>query len=235
MIISVCILLRIKMYDVRLQCPFTCIVSGASNTGKTTFIFNLLQCKDMLFTKIPARTILFYKKHQNVYDYMISKGLVDELVYIKGDMISESDFERKVSKYRNKGGSLCLFDDLLEAIDETNSKIFTKISHHENCSVIFLTQNLFVDNKHYRTMSKNATYMVLMKNPRNMSQIKNLSSQMCSEKSLLVNAYKEATRAAYSYLFIDFHPRTPEHIRLRSHILPHQAPMKVYLETNGIC
>jgi len=224
-----------KMYDVRLQCPFTCIVSGASNTGKTTFIFNLLRSKDVLLTKMPSKTLLFYKKHQDVYDQMIEAGLVDELVFIKGDMISESDFERKVSKYRNSGGSLCVFDDLLEAIDETNSKIFTKISHHENCNVIFLTQSLFVDNKHYRTMSKNATYMVLMKNPRNMSQIKNLSSQMCSEKSLLVKAYKDATRAAYSYLFIDFHPRTPEHIRLRSHILPYQGPIKVYLDSNGVC
>jgi len=233
--VSLLSFLKNKMYDVRLQCPFTCIVSGASNTGKTTFIFNLLQCKDVLFTQIPSRTILFYKKHQDVYDSMIKAGLVDELVFIKDDMISESDFERKVSKFKNKGGSLCIFDDLLEAIDETNSKIFTKISHHEKCNVIFLTQNLFVDNKHYRTMSKNVTYMVLMKNPRNMSQIKSLSSQMCSEKSLLVKAYKEATRTAYSYLFIDFHPRTPEHIRLRSHILPNQGPMKVYLETNSIC
>lgn len=223
------------MYDVRLQCPFTCILSGPSNAGKTTFCFNLLQCKDVLFSKIPSHTILFYKKHQDVYDYMIKAKLVDELVHIEGDMISEHEFEKRVSKYRSKNGSLCLFDDCLELIDETNSKIFTKISHHENCSVIFLTQSLFADNKHYRTMSRNATYMVLMKNPRNISQIKNLSSQMCADKSLLVNAYKEATKTAYSYLFIDFHPRTPEHIRFRSNILPNEGPMKVYLERNSLC
>lgn len=223
------------MYDIRLQCPFTCIVSGASNTGKTTLIFNLLQCKNEIFSTPPSHTILFYKKHQDVYEQMIKNKLVDELVYVEGDMISETDFERRVSKYRSKNGSLCLFDDLLEAVDETNSKIFTKISHHERCSVIFLTQSLFVDNKHYRTMSKNATYMILMKNPRNMSQIKNLSSQMCAEKSLLVNAYKEATKQAYSYLFIDFHPRTPEHIRLRSNILPNQTPVKVYMDKNSLC
>jgi len=151
-----------------LHCPFTCIVSGTSNTGKTTLFSTFCIEKMCSLVKCPQKQFCFIKKHQDVYNQMINAGLADELVFIKGDMISESDFEREVSKYRNSGGSLCVIDSLIEAIDKSNSKICTKISHHENCDVIFLTQSLFVDNKHYRTMSKNATYMVLMKSPRNM-------------------------------------------------------------------
>lgn len=165
---------------------------------------------------------------------MKRSNIIDEMIEVDGDMISEHEFEKMVSKYKNKGGTLCIFDDLMESVDETNSKIFTKISHHENCSVIFLTQSLFLDNKHYRTMSRNATYIVLMKNPRNVSQIKNLSSQMCADQKLLIGAYKEATKHPYSYLLLDFHPQIPEHIRLRSHIFPNQQPMRVYMSCNGI-
>lgn len=74
-----------------------------------------------------------------------------------------------------------------------------------------------------------------MKNPRNVSQIKNLSTQMCSDQSLLIDAYKQATKSPYSYILIDFHPQTPEHIRLRSDIFPNRGPMKVFLEKNSIC
>lgn len=83
-------------------------------------------------------------------------------------------------------------------------------------------------------MSRNATYIIIMKNPRDVAQIKNLSSQMGIDKNLLVEAYKEATKRAYSYLLLDFHPTTPDHIRLRSNILPGPTPMCVYLHKNSV-
>lgn len=222
------------MYNVLFQCPFTMICSGSSQCGKTTFIFNLIQSRKVLFSKMPAKTIMFYKKHQDIYNQMLSNKLVDELVEVDEKMVSEEDFTKKVAPYKEKGGTLCVFDDLMEYIDATNSKIFTKIAHHENCSVIFLTQSLFVDNKHYRVMSRNANYIVVMKNPRDVSQIKNLSMQMGAEKDLLMGAYKEATKKAYTYLLIDFYPTTPEHIRLRSNIFQSEGPTKIYLHKNSI-
>jgi len=222
------------MYNVLFQCPFTLICSGSTQCGKTTFVLNLLKCREFMFSKKPCRVILFYKKYQEMYDEMLKLKLVDETIEIDSEMISENDFEKKVSPYRNKGGSLCIFDDLMECIDETNSKIFTKIAHHENASVVFITQSLFLDNKHYRIMSRNANYIVAMKNPRDISQMKNLSNQMGAPKNLVSSAYKEATKKAYSYLLLDFHPTTPEHIRLRSDIFPNEMPMKVFMHKNSI-
>ena len=45
-------------------------------------------------------------------------------------------------------------------------------------SVIFLTQNLFHKNKHMRTISLNAHYLVLFKNPRDVEQFTTLARQM---------------------------------------------------------
>lgn len=222
------------MYDVMLKTPFTAIISGSSNCGKTVLTHNILHYKKLLFDVLPQRTFLFYKKHQKSYNLMLKSGLVDELIEVEDEMIGEKEFEKKVSPFKNGGGSLCIFDDCMEMIDSTNSKIFTKIAHHENCNIIFLTQSLFVDNKHYRVMSRNSTYIIVMKNPRNVAQIKNLSAQMGVSDSLLVDAYREATKEPYSYLFIDFHPTTPDHIRIRSNILPGPSPMKVYMHKNAV-
>ena len=52
-----------------------------------------------------------------------------------------------------------------EIADETVANLFTKGSHHRNVSVVFLAQNLLPKNKCARTMSLNAHYIVLFKNP----------------------------------------------------------------------
>ena len=47
-----------------------------------------------------------------------------------------------------------------------------------NTSVIYLVQNLFPKGKESRTISINAQYMVLFKNPRDNTQVVNLAKQM---------------------------------------------------------
>ena len=58
---------------------------------------------------------------------------------------------------------LLILDDLMDATNETVSTIFTKISHHRNISVIYITQNVFHKGKQSRTISLNAHYVVLFK------------------------------------------------------------------------
>lgn len=52
------------------------------------------------------------------------------------------------------------------------SKHFTAEHGTRTLSIIFLTQSLFVGIQHYRVMSRNATYIIVMKNPRDVAQIK---------------------------------------------------------------
>ena len=104
-------------------------------------------------------------------------------------------------------GTLLIIDDLMDETDETIAKLFTKGSHHRNVSVVFLVQNLFHKNKYIRTISLNAHYMVLFKNPRDASQFASLARQMYPNRSAFaVEAYKDATREPYSYLLVDLRP-----------------------------
>jgi len=145
-------------YDTRLKTPFNCIISGASKSGKTTLVQNILSVRNDMFTQNPERVILFYKFMQNVYQEMLDNKLVDELVDTSSDEYNFEKIVEKVQPYKNGNGCLIIFDDSMTDITGDFEQIFTNISHHQNCSVIFITQNLFFNNKVYRTMSLNAHY-----------------------------------------------------------------------------
>lgn len=73
--------------------------------------------------------------------------------------------------------------------------------------------------------------MVLMKSPRDATQIGILSKQICPNNSrFIVSAYQDATKRPYSYLLLDFKPETPPSLKLRTDIFPHEFPVKTYLE-----
>jgi hypothetical protein len=74
---------------------------------------------------------------------------------------------------RNK--HLIILDDLMDETDQKVVSLFTKKSQHRNISVMYIVQNLFHRGKHH---SLNAHYMVLFKNPRDVSQIMELAHQM---------------------------------------------------------
>ena len=62
-----------------------------------------------------------------------------------------------------------------------------------------------------KTISLNATYIVLFKNPRDMSQVSHLDKQVYpGGNGLLTAAYCDATSSrAHSYVVIDFNQSTP--------------------------
>jgi hypothetical protein len=105
--------------------------------------------------------------------------------------------------------------------DESVANIFTKISHHRNVSVFFLTQNLFHKNKHMRTMSLNAHYLILFKNPRDVTQFATLARQMYSTNwRFALDTFNDATSEAHSYLLVDLKTETENAYRLRTNIFP---------------
>ena len=109
-------------------------------------------------------------------------------------------------------------------MSETNqlvANVFTKISHHRNVSVVYLTQNLFDKNKYARTISLNAHYLVLFKNPRDATQFATLARQMYPNASnFAIEAYKDATSAPYGHLLVDLKPDQDERCRLRTNVFP---------------
>ncbi|KAK3697504.1 hypothetical protein QZH41_002100 [Actinostola sp. cb2023] len=95
----------------------------------------------------------------------------------------------------------------------------------EVVSVIFLCQNVYFQGKIMRTLSLNAAYLVLFKNPRDKLQITTLGKQMYPGKTdQFLHKYEAAVERPYGYLFVDLKPNTPEECRLRTNVLPNDPP-----------
>ena len=189
--------------------PFTCIVGGPSGSGKTSFVIKLIKHADVMFTEIPQSISWHYGEFQQ---WMLNPEY-SSINFIEGLPDMTSLDPTKVN--------LLIIDDLMHEMNEVVAKLFTKGSHHRNTSVLLLTQNIFHQNKHSRTVSLNAHYMVLFKNVRDASQITNLAKQMYpGNVKYLKSSYEDATNKHYGYLLIDLKPDTSDLLRLRTDIFP---------------
>jgi Poxvirus A32 protein len=218
-------------FDARLKTPFNAICAGGSKSGKTTFVNNLLSLSDTIFTKRPEKVILYYKYMQDIYDDMQRRGLIHDLIQINTKDFNYNSIVELIEPYKDGNGSMIIFDDTMTELTPDFEQVFTNLSHHQNCSIIYITQNLFYQDKTFRSMSLNAHYVIAMKNARDQQQFKIFSSQICPGNSTyVVDAYRDATKYPYSYLLLDFTQDSPSVLRLRSKIFPSEFPYTVYLE-----
>lgn len=217
------------MFDVRFNHPSTWTIAGSSQSGKTTFVLKLLRHLYLFKDGTAIKNIIyFYKEWQSMFDIAKSEKLVSEFV---NTLPSLEDVRAKVMAYVKQGGSIIIIDDFMQSLTSDISTIFTSLSHHSNVTVFLITQNLFGKNPVFREISLNSTYIVLMKNPRDASQVSHFARQvMPGRPKFVVDVYKEATKHAHSYLLFDNHQKTPDCLRIRSRILPNEAPMHVWME-----
>lgn len=215
------------MSDLTFKTPFNWMVAGGSGCGKTTKVLNFLRSYKTITDNPKCENIIYYyNEWQPSYDSMSMEGIVTK--WIQGvptlDSIKEETYPHKDT------GSIVVIDDFAHTLKKDILELFTVYSHHGNCSTIFLSQNLFEKNPIFRQISLNCTYVSVFKNPRDRLQISSFARQINPSKSkFIIDSYMEATKKPYSYIFFDNHQRTPDHLRIRSSILPHELPMSVWL------
>ena len=201
------------MYSIQLTHPFGLLVSGGTKTGKTTFVKQLLATANVMIDPPPENIVYFYSEYQDTFREI--ELLVPGTQFVQG--LPDALLDSLNPKIRH----LFIIDDMMDEKDAVIAKLFTKKSHHGNLSVIYIVQNLFHQSKNHRTISLNASYLVLTKNLRDASQVIHLAKQLYpSNTKFFQQAYQMATKEPYTYLFIDLMPTCPDEIRLRSGIFP---------------
>ena len=135
-----------------------------------------------------------------------------------------------MGQFDGKERILLVLDDLISETNDDVERIFTRVSHHKNISVIQLSQNLFYKSKQNRTISLNSHYIVLFKNPRDVNQVATLGRQMYAGRSnFLVESFRDATQRPYGYLLLDLKPQTEDKYRVRTNIFPDDERQYVYV------
>jgi len=204
-----------KCFDFTLKEGSSMLVCGPTMSGKSTFVYALLNDKRM-FSSPPKHVYWFYgaatPELKARKDFILHEGLPDSFEYIPHN-------------------SVIILDDLMhEAKDHAGvTNLFTKLVHHKKLFVINITQNFFLNSKDTRTRRLNTQYIVLFKNPSDATQVHVIGRQMYLEApKYLSDVNAKVTKHAHSYIFIDLRQETPDELRIRSRILPKEYPMRIH-------
>ena len=183
--------------------PFTMIVAGPTRSGKTSWVVSILKNRHSQIKPTPSRIVFCYMHWQPMY--LDLESLIPDIEWYDA-MPTEETFE----SFPN---SIVILDDMMaDVVDDSKMmKVFTERSHHQNISVIFMTQNIFHPGRRARTISLNTQYMVLFDNPRDRQQIRTLASQMYpGDSSNFMDKFKKATSKPYGKLILDLRPNVLE-------------------------
>lgn len=210
--------------------PFNMTVAGPSGCGKTTFVREFLKYYDTLTTlDVPRlRCLWAHGQWQDTYEQPISEFV--DVEYFHG-----MPSEREVSE---RQPHILVLDDLMLETSSGKELIsfLSRYSHHNNTSIIFLTQNLFYSGKNTTDVNRQSHYTVMYRNSRDKSMAITLAKQLAPyNKRYFYESFHDATRKPFSYLLIDAHPTTPEELLLKTNVLPtneYECTCDVYFE-NG--
>lgn len=156
------------------------------------------------------------KKFEKIYWILGDPNAIPQKLTVPVEYIigMPEEFTNKTNK------PVCwVLDDSMSDQNKGVLNLMTRGSHHQNISVIFITQNIFHQGKYSRDISLNFSHLCIMNNPRDKNQFCFLARQLFPTNSKeLVRIYNEITDKPYSYLFIDLTQTTHNLFRFRTDI-----------------
>ena len=201
-----------------IKTPARIFCAGPSGSGKTTFVKDLLLNLETLDK--PVRNIVFcYSADQPIYQEL-RDSYPKEITFVHGFSPSIQTLIDDPNHH-----DLVIFDDLIHEAGSSDFflKLYTTYSHHWNCSIFTLSQNIYYQSKFLRTCNLQATGLVLFKTVRGLDQIMTLGRQICPHNpGFLRDIFVDATNVEHSYLFVDLTPFCPEELVFRTNVFPHK-------------
>lgn len=196
--------------------PFTCLMAGPTQSGKSTFTVRLLKYLDEIVDG-PIKEIIYCAPKSSY------PKLLECIVPVKF-----LDFIPPAEMFQDKKPRILIIDDMMTECNEDVVNLFTKNSHHLGISVIFICQNIFHRGKFHREISLNSHIIIAFNNPRDRRQISSLACQIYPKKPpYITEIFEDATKEPYGYLLMDLTQTTPEHLRYRTKIFPDDKPANV--------
>ena len=185
------------------QHPFSMLVVGPTQSGKTDFVEQMLENPILHFpTDKDVQVIWFYNQWQPRYEAMRDLGVEFER--------GLPDWSESLHELNPEIHHILVFDDLMnQAVNSPIlSRLFTQ-GRHRNASVILLMQNMFPKGKYNTDISRNAQYLVLFRSPSDRKQINTIADRIFAENRFkFMQVYSKATSVPYGYVLINNHPST---------------------------
>jgi hypothetical protein len=198
--------------------PFRLIVSGSSDSGKTTMIMNLLMgdatAKEDGSRYILCDAVVLIGRYLDEPKWQIVKDFFDEIDDVTFQAIPYMEMPT-VDDFDPDIATVVVFEDLMDAPKEIQEKISSYFirGRHRNISAIYVAQRFFAIPKAIRD---NATYISLHGGHGNLTDTKRIIRQYTSESDSLAPIIDELTLAREFVVFDLRRPKTdPLSIRVR--------------------
>ena len=107
---------------------------------------------------------------------------------------------------------------------------YVQRSHHSSINFLSIYHSMFDQkDKNMRVCSLNTQIQFLMSSPRSVDQIYTFARQLFPNSSKsFVKLYEEICSIPFTYLCINLHAQYPAFLRITSHIIPPDGPIRVY-------
>lgn len=197
--------------------PCSGIVVGPSMSGKTELTLEIIRNLADFYDK-PIRRVHWYHGNSAADGNSLPiKSTLPENVDITFLTTLPTEFVNEIADEP----LLVIIDDLMDIAMNSLavSQLYTKGVHHQQISVILLSQNIYNPGKYSRNISLNSSFYILFRNLRDMQQIHKFFQQMCGSNSkAMLQVYKDATSRPHGYLFVDFSQGGHNLLRLRTNL-----------------
>ena len=139
--------------DAQMHHPFRCLVAGPSQSGKSTFVCNLLLRQNDIIDIHFDYVMIVLGTEANKNEILLRPGVVEIIelkkLYETTELMKKnfsSEFEHFFKNKANRKKKGCvIFDDLMSELSECGLllDLFSKYSSHYDLTTIHITQNIF--------------------------------------------------------------------------------------------
>lgn len=196
--------------------PFSMIVTGASMSGKTEFVCQLLRERQNLINQ-PIKSIVWCYGQETRNLSRLQREFGDSIKLIKGLPGNITDILKKEASK----GVILILDDLVDTAlcSKQIFDLFVKGVHHLNVSVVCVLQDFYASGSYRVTMVRNTNYLVVFPSPIDQSLIDLIGRKVLPKQQKTFNdMFQHGTKTPYGYIFISGHPLSDRKLRFRTNI-----------------
>lgn len=204
--------IKIDENDLKLKCPFSMVVSGSSQSGKSHFMYNLVKYRDCMFSNYFNRIIYCQSNLTSEKNINYVKKLKECFPNI--ETCQGLPKMSELNLLFNDGHKLVLLDDLMTDVltSEHILQLATNDVHNYDLSVVIIMQNYYSSSKFGRTLVKNCQYRVFFHTNLDLYETKLISKQISTYSNFFSECYeylkKNFPEEISYYLLVDGHMKS---------------------------
>ncbi len=204
--------------SIKFQDKSAIVIAGASQSGKSNLMRDILLHARDLFQTEPTVCYLVFSHWQKIYDEIRQKW--KERIIFNDKVPEEQELQNTMREHEH---GIFIADDKGEEIEKNSffRNLLCRLGHHCRMSSICLVQDATFSSKTSSILRKNFHVSIVMRSPQERGFVRSLAMQT-GDYHCLMEAYDDAVRRPYGYIVIDYHPAGDPEFKYRTNIIPHE-------------